>query len=215
MRHIKLVIFLGILIAGTAIFMKVTSNNASVRGQDANVEARGTNTAGTPIVGTSGAADPAASSSSGHDGRTGPRAGEWHGDGGWVSEAAEMGATEVALADLAGRRATSADVKTLAAQLRRDHAAANDELKAIASRKQWAVPQAIDPLQSQALQALDRSQTREFDRAYVDAMVAAHEKALASFRIAAASAADADLKAWAARQVPALEQHLSHAKRLQ
>ncbi|MEX2270414.1 MAG: DUF4142 domain-containing protein [Vicinamibacterales bacterium] len=216
MRHIKLFIFLAVLGVGTGLFMMSTANDPSVRGQDPNVETRGTNTAGAPLVGTSGATDPAASSTSGHDGRTGPQPGmAWQGDGGWITEAADMGATEVALGALAERRAVSADVRALAAELRRDHAAANNELTVMAQRKQWAFSQSMDTTHAQALQGLDRSQTAEFDRAYVDAMVGSHQKALNAYRMAAASAGDAELKAWAAKQIPTLERHLEHAKRLQ
>jgi putative membrane protein len=196
-RHIKLVIFLAILAVGTGLFMKAASNNPSVRGQDPNVETRGTNTGGVPpapTVGTSGVT--------------------WRGDGSWVADAAEMGAAEVALGALAERRATSPDVKALAAELHRDHAAAGSELQSLASRKNWQAPQSSDALHAQALEALDRTQSSEFDRAYVDAMVAAHQKALASFRTAASSATDPDLRAWSAKQIPALEQHLEHAQRL-
>lgn len=215
-RHIKLVIFVAILAAGAGLLLKATANDPSVRGQDPNVETRGTNTAGAPLVGTSGATDPAAGSTAGHDGRSGPRAGEgWRGDGGFVSDAAEMNAAEVALSRLAERRATSQDARAFAAELQRDHSAASSELRALAQRKQWAYPTATDTLHAQALQALDRAQSAEFDRAFVDAMVASHEKALASFRLAAASAADPELKAWAAKQIPALERHLQHARQLQ
>ena len=216
MRHIKLVIFVVILAAAAGIVLKTTSNNPSVRGQDPNVETRGTNTAGAPLVGTSGATDPAAGSTAGHDGRSGPRgAAAWRGDGGWVSDAAEMSAAEVALSRLAERRATSAGVKTFAAELQRDHTAAGTELKALAARKHWAYPGSMDALHAQALQALDRAQSAEFDRAFIDAMVASHEKAIASFRLAAASAADPELKSWAGQQIPALERHLAHARQLQ
>lgn len=215
MRHIKLVILLVIVAVGIGAFMKATSNNPSVRGQDPNVETRGTNTAGSPLVGTSGATDPAAGSTAGHDGRTGARPAEWRGDGGFVTDAAEMNAAEIALSRLAERRATAGKVKTFAAELQRDHTTAANELKALAAGKQWALSEAMDALHAQALQALDRAQSAEFDRAYVDAMVASHEKALASFRLAAASATDGDLKSWAARQIPALERHLAHARQLQ
>ena len=215
MRHIKLVIFLAILAAAAGILLKVTANDPSVRGQDPNVETRGTNTAGAPLVGTSGATDPAAGSTAGHDGRSGSRPGEaWRGDGGWVADATEMNAAEVALSRLAERRASSAAVKSFAADLQRDHTTASNELKALAGRKQWAYPGSMDTLHAQALQALDRAQSAEFDRAFIDAMAASHEKALASFRMAAASATDAELKSWAAKQISTLERHLVHARQL-
>lgn len=217
MRHLKLVIVLAVLAAGTLIVFRVAANDPSVRGQDANVETRGNNTAGLPLAGTSGSTDPAAASSSGHDGRIGPAAegaGGWRGDGGFVSEAAEMNSTETALAELAERRATSHDVRQFAAAIKADHRAAADELKALAAKKQWAYPLALDALQAQALQALDRAQGPEFDRAFVDAMKTAHDRAVRSFAMAAESAADPELKALAAKHLATLQHHLDRANRL-
>jgi putative membrane protein len=218
MRHTKLFIFLAVLFVGTIAFFAATANNPSVRGQDANVETRGNNTAGAPLVGTSGSTDPAAGSTSGHDGRTGPSpatAGAWHGEAGFVTEAAQMNASEVALSDVAQRRASREEVKRYAAELHRDHRAATEELKALASRKNWAFPQSMDALQAQALQALERAETGPvFDRAYIDAMITSHERALASFTVASTAAGDADLKAFAAKHLPTLQRHLDHARSL-
>lgn len=193
MRHLKLVIFLALLVIGSAVAMRWSANDPSVRGQDSNVETAGTNKEGAPIVGTSGSTDAV---------------------GGFVSEAAEMNAAETALADLAERNASSADVKSFAATLKRDHAAAAAELQSLAARKQWAYPQSLDALQAQALQGLQQATGPEFDRAFVEAMVRAHETAVASFTQAAASASDPELKAFAAKHLPSLQSHLTHARNL-
>lgn len=193
MRHIKLVIFLAIVVIGGYVFMRTASNNPSVRGQDPNIETRATNTSGTPLVGTSGSTDST---------------------GGFVAQAAEMSAAELALAQLAERNATSGDVKTFASALVRDHVAAGEELKALAARKGWGYPQSLDALQAQALQGLQQMRGPEFDRAFVDAMVTAHEKAVAAFTQAAASSSDPDLKAFAGKHLPALQNHLAHAREL-
>lgn len=217
MRHLKLVIVLVVLVVGGLILFGIAARDTAVRGQDPNVETRGTNTAGVPLAGTSGTTDPTAASSSGHDGRTGPAvegAGFWRGDAGFVAEAAEMNVMEAALAGLAGRRATSEEVRQFASALRTDHKAASDELKALAGSKRWAYPRSMDSLQTQALQALDRSQGPEFDRAFVDAMVSSHERAIRSFTMAAASAADPELKAFAQKQLPVLHAHLRRARSL-
>ena len=189
----KLVLFLFAAVIATAAFMHFASKDPSVRGQDANVETRGTNTAGAPIVGTSGSTDPAA---------------------GFVMQAAEMNAAEAALAALAMRNGSKEEVKTFAAELERDHKAATEELRGLAARKNWAFPQSLDSLQAQALQGLQQARGPEFDRAFVDAMVASHEKAVAIFRREAQSAADADLRAFAQKQLPTLENHLTHARSL-
>ena len=193
MRHMKLGILIAALVVGTFAFMRMRANDPSVRGQDANVETRGTNTSGAPIVGTSGSTGSAS---------------------GFVAHAAEMNANETALAALAVKNATKDDVRRFAAELERDHKAASEELKQLAARRSWAFPQSMDALQAQALQGLRLATGPEFDQAFVGAMVTSHEKALAAYRAAAASSSDADLRAFAAKQLPTLENHLNHARRL-
>ena len=193
MRNMKLGILLAALVIGTFVILRISANDPSVRGQDANVETRGTNTSGAPVVGTTGSTDTTS---------------------GFVANAAEMNANETALAALAIRNATKDDVRQFAAELERDHKASSAELKQLAARRGWGFPQSMDALQAQALQGLQQARGPEFDRAFVDAMVTSHEKALAAFRTAAASASDADLRAYAAKQLPTLENHLNHARRL-
>lgn len=200
MRHIKLIIALVVLVVGSAALMRWSASDPSVRGQDPNIETRGTNRGGVPEdapqpAGTSGATT--------------------EGDAAFVADAAGMNATETALADLAQRNATDPEVKRYAAELHRDHTAAARELRALASRRQWAYTDALDILQAQALQALQRAEGPAFDRAFVEAMVSSHERAIQDFRTAAASASDAELKAFAAKQLPVLEAHLQRARHLQ
>ena len=191
MRHLKLVILILIAVVGTGVLIRVAANDPSVSGQDAQVETRGTNKDGAPMVGTSGSTDPTA---------------------GFVMEAAEMNGAETALAALAVRNAGNDRVRALAVELERDHKAATEALKALAARKSWAFPQSLDSLQAQALQGLQQARGPEFDRAFVDAMIRSHEKAVAMFRREAQSAPDGDLRAFAAKQLPALENHLTHAR---
>ena len=193
MRTMKLGILIAALAGGTFALVRMSANDPSVRGQDANVETRGTNTSGAPIVGTTGTTDSTS---------------------GFVANAAEMNANETALAALAVKNATKDDIRRFAAELERDHTAASAELKQLAERRSWAFPQSMDSLQAQALQGLQHASGPEFDRAFVDAMVTSHEKALAAYRAAAASSSDADLRAFAAKQLPTLENHLNHARRL-
>ncbi len=212
MRHIKLIIALVVLVVGGAALMRWSANDPSVRGQDANVETRGTNTAGMPGDAVEPAGTPQPGSTATPAGTSGANAG---GDAAFVADAAGMNATETALADLAQRNATDTAVKRYAAELHRDHTAAARELSALAARKQWAYPAALDILQAQALQGLQRAEGPAFDRAFVEAMVASHERAIQDFRTAAASASDAELKAFAAKQLPVLEAHLQRARNLQ
>jgi putative membrane protein len=47
----------------------------------------------------------------------------------------------------------------------------------------------------------------EFDKAYMQHMVGDHEKAVALFQTAANSAQDADIKAYATKTLPTLQEH--------
>lgn len=124
---------------------------------------------------------------------------------------------EIAAAKLAQARAASDQVKGFAAMMIRDHTASSNMLKgaASASGQGLAPPSAVtavDQSQLDKLQALDRS---AFDRAYIGGQVKAHEDALNLLRTYARSGGNASLKAFAARMVPIVEQHLKNAQALQ
>jgi putative membrane protein len=52
----------------------------------------------------------------------------------------------------------------------------------------------------------------EFDKAYVDAMLADHEEDVALFKSEADGGKDADVKAWAGKTLPSLQMHLDMIK---
>jgi putative membrane protein len=52
----------------------------------------------------------------------------------------------------------------------------------------------------------------EFDRKYMEEMVKDHEKDVAAFQRESTSGSDADLKAWAAKTLPTLREHLQLAR---
>src|SRR5262245_51267369 len=58
----------------------------------------------------------------------------------FARKVAAGGHAEVELAKLAQEKGSSEDVKSLAARLEMDHMKANDELKALASKKGWDLP---------------------------------------------------------------------------
>jgi putative membrane protein len=55
---------------------------------------------------------------------------------------------------------------------------------------------------------LETRQEQPFDRAYAQDMVTDHQRDVAAFERAATSAGDPDLKAWAAKALPTLKDHL-------
>ena len=131
----------------------------------------------------------------------------------FVDHAAQDGLAEVELGKLATEKATSADVKQFGQRMVDDHSKANDELTKLASSKGISAPTEVtNPKHKSLMSRLEKLSGKEFDRAYIQAMVGDHEHAVGAFRSFAAHGQDAELKAWAERTLPTLEEHERLAK---
>jgi len=133
-------------------------------------------------------------------------------DSKFVHEAAAGGMAEIELGKLAADKATNADVKAFGQRMVDDHGKANDELKALASQKGVTLPAAPDPAAKAVHDRLSKLSGAAFDKAYMQDMVKDHDKDVAAFKHASTSAADPDLKAWAAKTLPTLQEHQTQAK---
>ncbi|HTP32795.1 MAG TPA: DUF4142 domain-containing protein [Candidatus Acidoferrales bacterium] len=133
-------------------------------------------------------------------------------DSTFVRKAAQGGLAEVELGTLATQRASNEMVKRFGQRMVDDHTKANDDLKAIASRKGVMVPATIDAESRVAKTHLSNLHGAEFDRAYMKDMVSDHEKDIAEFQREADHGADSDVKAFAARTLPTLHEHLKMAQ---
>jgi putative membrane protein len=130
----------------------------------------------------------------------------------FVKKAAAGGMTEVAIAKLAQQKAEHADVKAFATKLESDHAAANRDLKELASGKHIVL---VEPKGHGALHAkLEKLSGAAFDKAFVTAMVDDHVKDVKAFEKVANGTGDSDVKAFAAKTLPTLKDHLQQVQEL-
>ncbi len=134
-------------------------------------------------------------------------------DQAFMLEAAMGSMAEVELGQLAASKAERAQVKQFAQRMVTDHGKANAELKALAQSKTVTLPTAIGAQHKALEERLSKLSGAAFDRAYMEAMVSEHRKAVTSFRTESQSGKDAEVKAWAAKTLPTLEQHLEMAQR--
>lgn len=132
----------------------------------------------------------------------------------FVMKAAAGGMAEVSMGNLAVSQGSSADVKSFGTRMVSDHGKANDELAELATNKGLSLPAELDAEHKNKQDELSKKSGKDFDKAYAAAMVEDHEKDVAEFEKAANSAQDADLKAWAAKTLPTLQDHLKMAKEL-
>jgi putative membrane protein len=130
----------------------------------------------------------------------------------FMMKAAIGGIDEVMLGQMASGKATKPDVKAFADRMVTDHSKANDELKQLATTKGVTLPTDIDADHKAANDKVMANNGAAFDKAYMDDMVEDHKKDVAEFEKASKEAQDPDLKAWAAKTLPTLQDHLKMAQ---
>ena len=96
-----------------------------------------------------------------------------------------------------------------------DHGIASQELRGLAIAKGLALPTSVDEAHKELGDRLATMSGSQFDREYMNAMVADHEQAVADFDKASREAQDADVKRWATSKLPILREHLAMAKEIQ
>ena len=135
-------------------------------------------------------------------------------DASFMTTGARGGMAEVQLGQLAQRNSRSAAVRRFGQQMVDDHGRANQQMMTLAQQKQITPPSGIGAEQQQIYDNLARLRGSAFDRAYAQAMVQDHQEDLRAYQDEALNGTDPDVKAFAARHVPILQEHLRMAQRL-
>jgi putative membrane protein len=135
-------------------------------------------------------------------------------DSSWVMKVAQGGMLEVELGKLAQAQASSEAVKEFGNRMVTDHNKANDELSQLASRKGITLPTALDAKHQATKYKLSKLSGAAFDKAYMDDMVKDHRTDVAEFKKESTSGQDAEVKAFATKTLPTLEEHLSLAEQM-
>jgi putative membrane protein len=130
----------------------------------------------------------------------------------FVMKAAHGGMAEVELGQLATERASDASVKDFGQRMVTDHSKANDELKQIASSKGINLPTTLDAKNQATKDRLSKLNGAAFDRAYMQDMVNDHREDVNEFRRESQRGTDPEVKAFAAKTLPTLEEHLKLAE---
>lgn len=133
----------------------------------------------------------------------------------FVNMAAASDMFELEAAKVAQSKATNAEVKAFAAEMVTAHTKSMADLnKAIADSGQTLTPPAAMPADKQArLDALNAAPN--FDKAYIDGQVMAHQEALAMLQGYATAGEVPTIKAFASATAPVVQQHLDQAIGLQ
>ena len=103
---------------------------------------------------------------------------------------------EVALGKMAAAKGSSDQVKSFGKMMVMDHGKANAELMAIAKTKNIMLPAGLDAEHQAKSDSLSKLSGKDFDLAYVNAMIEGHKKTLALMQSEAANGKDTDLKSF-------------------
>ncbi len=126
-------------------------------------------------------------------------------DKNFLLKAATAGDEEIALGKLGQQHAQSAETKRVAAAIVADHTKMNKDLLALAESKGLRIgTQTMKP---------GKISPQGFDKVFLDAVADHHQKDIALFQKHAASGDDKDIRAFAAKSLPALRGHLAMIKK--
>ena len=129
-------------------------------------------------------------------------------------DAAIGGLMEVELGQLAAQKGTSEAVKQFGQRMVDDHGKANTELTSLAASKGITLPTSIDDKHRQDVTKLSAMSGAEFDRAYSKMMLKDHEKDVSEFEKQSTKGTDPDVKAFASKTLPTLQEHLTMVRAL-
>jgi putative membrane protein len=117
----------------------------------------------------------------------------------FMMTAAKGGMMEVHMGQMAQQMGQSADVKRIGARMVADHTKTNNELMTLATAK---------GVKLDTRHKMSKMDNANFDQQYLAEMLKDHQKDIAEFQREAQNGMDPDVKRFAAKTLPTLQQHL-------
>jgi putative membrane protein len=136
------------------------------------------------------------------------------GDKSFIMDAATDSMAEIELGKVAQQNASNAEVKKFAQRMMDDHTKASQELEPIATKLGVTPPTEIKGKHARMVKDLSKKTGEKFDKDYVNDMVKDHEKAVKLFQKQSEKGESEELKQFAAKQLPTLQEHLKMAQDL-
>ena len=119
---------------------------------------------------------------------------------------------EVELGKVAVQNAQNDKVKQFGQRMIDDHGKAAEELKTVAAKDNITLPTELNAKDKAMVEKFRAMSGAAFDKAYMRDMVKDHQEDVAEFQKEASSGMNTDLKDWAGKTLPTLQDHLKMAK---
>ncbi|MCQ6959269.1 DUF4142 domain-containing protein [Mucilaginibacter aquariorum] len=121
---------------------------------------------------------------------------------------------ETELGQFAAKHALTPGVKMFGETMIKDHSKDKQLLTKLASDKKITIPAQTGEEFQKHIDEITSKKGIEFDKAYISFMVGDHQEDISEFSKEAKNGKDADIKAFATKDVPVLQHHLMMAKEL-
>lgn len=131
----------------------------------------------------------------------------------FMKEAANDSMAEIELGKVAQQKSQNADVKAFGQRMVDDHTKASEELKPIADKMGVQLPSAPEGKHARMVKDLSK-EDKKFDQKYVNDMVKDHEKAVKLFEKTSKKGDSEEIRQFAAKTLPTLQEHLKMARDL-
>jgi putative membrane protein len=135
-------------------------------------------------------------------------------DADFVMKAFESDLAEINLGNLAAGLASNPEVKQFGRRMVDDHKKSSTELLAIINKRGYKVPGKMTPEHQSLWDQLTKTLGAKFDQAYIQGIVKDHEAAVNLFKQEADQGKDEEVKKFAAKTLPVIEEHLKLAHKL-
>ncbi|WP_187262888.1 DUF4142 domain-containing protein [Pontibacter beigongshangensis] len=132
----------------------------------------------------------------------------------FVAEAASANMLQVQLAALAEGQAVSPEVKNLAQRMLSDHGRMTNELQSMASQSNFVLPAELGAAHQKTYDNVASRSGLPFDLSYIKTIVEESRTLLKRHEDLAENGQTMEVKQYASRQVPLLQQHLQLAEAL-
>jgi putative membrane protein len=133
----------------------------------------------------------------------------------FMTNAAQANLAEIEMARMTLQKSDDIDIREYAKTVQSDHMNALSELSDMMMDRNLPPPPSPAADAAQDIARANLLTGPEFDREFINMMVADHEKAIEMFRQAATTAQNTDLRGHIEDVLPKLEMHLEKAQRLQ
>ena len=131
----------------------------------------------------------------------------------FVTQASSANHFEIQLSQLAASKLEDNQLKTMAKDMKKDHQQAQDKLDKIADKQDIKVASGItDPEQKMMLQSLKETSGADFQQAFLKTEAQAHQQTIDLFQRAQTQVPNQELKDYAQKVLPKLQEHMAMLK---